>query len=338
MKSLLTKMPNTAPGPDGIPYGFWKRLIKLLDSLQDGTPPPRTFWSVFSELTNDIAERGSPREGFKNANISLFYKKGDPMLVSNYRPISSMNMDCKMYTNLINARLAPWAISKLHPDQKGFMPGRLMNEHTRLVSEVVHLCDAMGTPGFIVGLDQAKAYDRVDQFWLLRVLVAFGLPADLILLISDLTSRCKSRMRINSRYSPYLTLKQGVQQGDPLSCLLFNFSIEPLAIRLRDCIVGLSVPGLRPVKVMLYADDINLFLGNLDSIQEVSNCLTEVSHTIGSKFNMDKTDMKPVGHHAFQQQCFINQDMGGSIIPGAHILRYRYFDPAVSGSRGTRLE
>ena len=320
MKSLLTKMPNTAPGPDGIPYRFWKKLIRKLDSLQDIAPPPRTFWSVFSNLTADIAKRGSSQEGFKDANISLFYKKGDPTLVSNYRPISSMNTDCKMYTNLINARLAPWAVSKLHPDQKGFVLGQLMNEHTRLASEVVHLCDATSMPGFIIGLDQAKAYDRVDQLWLLRVLVAFGLPADLILLISDLTGKCRSRVRINGGYSPYLTLKQGVQQGDPLSCLLFNFSIEPLAIKLRECIVGLSVQGLAPVKVMLYVDNINLFLGGLDSVSEISDCLTEVSHTIGSKFNMDKTDVKPVGPHAFQLDCFTNQDMGGSVIPRAHIL------------------
>jgi len=231
-----------------------------------------------------------------------------------------MNTDCKMYTNLINARLAPWVVSKLHLDQKGFVPGRLMNEHTRLASEVVHLCNATDTPGFVVGLDQAKAYDRVDQFWLLRVLVAFGLPASLVLLISDLTNSCRSRVRINGGYSPYFTMKRGVRQGDPLSCLLFNFSIEPLAIKLRDKILGLSVQGLPPVKVMLYADDVNLFLCSRDSIPEISNCLADVSHTIGSKFNLEKTDVKPVGPHAFQLQCFVDQSMGDSSIPGAHIL------------------
>jgi len=210
MASLLSKMPNTAPGPDGIPYSFWKRLIRLLTSLQDSDSPPRLFWPVFTDLTKDIAVRGSSHAGFKNANVSLFYKKGDPTLVSNYRPISSMNTDCKMYTNLINMRLAPWAVAKLHPDQKGFVPGRLMNEHTRLASEVAHLCDVMGTPGFIVGLDQAKAYDRVDQPWLLQVLVASGLPPDLVLLISDLTNGCRSRVRINSGYSSYFVLKRGV--------------------------------------------------------------------------------------------------------------------------------
>jgi len=320
MRALLSKMPNTVPGPDGIPYDFWKKLACTLDKLQEGDTPPMPFWEAFGSLTRDIAARGSSRAGFKNANISLFYKKGDPTLVSNYRPISSMNTDCKMYTNLINSRLAPWAVAKLHPDQKGFVPGRLMSEHTRLASEVAHLCDATGTPGFIVGLDQAKAYDCVDQQWLLRVLTAFGLPPGLTLLISDITNGCKSQVRINSRYSQYITLKRGVRQGDPLSCLLFNFSIEPLAIRLRDKVVGLTILRLWPVKVMLYADDINLYLGSEDSIPEISRCLEDTSRIIGSKFNMDKTDVKPVGPHDFQLACYENQDMAGSTIPGAHIL------------------
>ena len=80
------------------------------------------------------------------------------------------------------------------------------------------------------------------------------------------------------------------------------------------------MPGLAPIKVMLYADDINLFLGQNDSVQEVSDCLTSVSKVIGSKFNMDKTDVKPVGPHDFQLACYTQQDMGGRTIPGAHIL------------------
>ena len=77
MQSLTSRMPNTAPGPDGIHYGFWKMLIKVLDGLQDGTPPPRTFWSVFADVTKDIALRGSSQEGFKDANISIHVKVHD---------------------------------------------------------------------------------------------------------------------------------------------------------------------------------------------------------------------------------------------------------------------
>jgi len=318
--ALRKKMPNTAPGPDGIPYDFWKKLASLLDSLQKESSPPPVFWGVLLELTCDLRARGTARLGFKDANVSLFFKKGDPTLVSNYCPISSMNTDCKMYTNLVNARLAPWAVAKLHEDQKGFVPGRLMKEHTRLASEVAHLSDASGSPGYIVSLDQAKAYDRVDQAWLLQVLDALRVPKELVALVRDVVSGCRSRVRINSGYSGWFSLRRGVWQGDPLSCLLFNFSIEPLVMRLRRAVNGISLYGLPPVKVMLYADDINLFLSCDDSVDDINECLVATSYAIGSKFNQEKTDVKLVGPPDFRVKCFAEQSMSGPTLPGAYIL------------------
>jgi len=318
--ALKKKMPNTAPGPDGIPYYFWKELARRLDALADSKAPLPLFWPMFQDLTEDIRSRGTSRLGFKDANISLFYKKGDPTLVSNYRPISSMNTDCKMYTNLINNRLAPWAMSKLHDDQKGFVPGRLMSDHTRLATEVAHLSDSTGTDGLIVGLDQAKAYDRVDQAWLLSVLLAMGIPQPLIGAIRDMLPACRSRIRVNSGLSAPFFLKRGVRQGDPLSCLLFNFSIEPLAMRLRAIIRGVSVLGLPPAKVMLYADDTNLFLSPEDSLPAVAACLTSTSYAIGSQFNLDKTDVKPIGTDGFKQLTYDNLLAIQTALPGAYVL------------------
>ena len=236
--ALFDSMPNTAPGPDGIPYSFWKSLHRRILAHNKEHPQSSLvpFWDSFLDLANDVKLNGSSRCGFKDANISLFFKKGDPMLTANYHPISSMNTDCKMYTNLINNRLSPWAIHKLHNDQKGFVPGRLITEHTRLASMVAHLAEATNSDGFIISLDQAKAYDRVDQHWLLCVLSRMGLDPDLISIIRDLTHKCRSHIHINGGYSPFFTLHRGVCQGDPLSCLLFNFSIEPLAMRLRHAV------------------------------------------------------------------------------------------------------
>lgn len=184
--ALKKKMPNTALGPDGIPYTFWKALASLVDK-QKHLP---SFWDTFRSLTDDIHNRGTNCCWFKDANISLFYKKGDPTLTKNYWPISSMNTDCKMWSNLINSRLTPWAVSKIHPDQKGFIPGRYITEHTRLAAEVAHLSNSTNKNGYIVSLDQAKAYDRTDIPWLLDVLSAMGVCTDLIELIKDHTFQC----------------------------------------------------------------------------------------------------------------------------------------------------
>ena len=139
--------------------------------------PPLETWQTILLLV-------APLDADLRTNVSLFYTKGDPMLTKNYHPISSMNTDCKMYTNLVNSCLALWAVSKIHTDQKGFTPGRYITEHTCLASEVSHLSNATSTNGYIVSLDQAKAYDRTDLPWLLSVLSAMGIDAHLVSLIN----------------------------------------------------------------------------------------------------------------------------------------------------------
>jgi hypothetical protein len=157
-----------------------------------------------------------------------------------------MNMDCKMYTNLVNAHLAPWAMSKLHGDQKGFVPLCYITEHTRLCAEITHLSDITDTPGYIVSLDQAKAYHHVDVSLLLSTLAAMGLPTDLIDMIQDITADCRTCVCINSGYSCPFKLWRGIRQGNPLSCLLYTFSIEPMGMCLRQSIWGISLLGLPP--------------------------------------------------------------------------------------------
>ena len=296
--SLRTKMPNTAPGPDGLPYGFYKALASKVKALATPGSGVRPFWAVFQDLANDIQEHGSNRCNFKLANLSLFYKKGDPTLVSNYRPISSMNTDCKMYTNLVNGRISPWAVSKIHPDQAGFVPGRLITDHTRLASEVAHLSNTSGTDGYIVSLDQAKAYDKTDIPWLLRVLTAMGIPDDLVSLIDDVTSGCRTRVRINSGLSSSYVLNIGLRQGDPLSPILYDFSIEPLGMRMRQTISGISCFGLPPAKLLMYADDMNLFVSKNENFPRIRSVLNNTTLAIGCKFNLDKTDVLMVGSTA----------------------------------------
>ena len=346
VRSLRPKMHNTAPGPDGIQNGFWKALAARVDSLEGDSSPPLSFWEAYRELTDDLRSRGTSRCHFKDANLSLFFKKGDPTLVANYRPISSMNTDCKMYTNLVNSRLAPWAVAKLHMDQKGFVPNRLITEHTRLAVEVAHLSNSTGTDGFLVSLDQAKAYDRTDLAWLIRVLEAMGLCPDLVSLISDIVYGCHTRVRINGAYSRPYTLERGVRQGDPLSCLLYAFSIEPMGMRLRDAIVGISTHGLPPVKLIMYADDMNLFLSTADDLPLIKSTLDASSLAIGSKFNYEKTDILLVGtpaHRALPSSDFpeIHSCFTGAFIlpPGSplRVLGVWVSSPDFAAARWTQI-
>jgi len=168
-----------------------------------------------------------------------------------------------------------------------------------------------------VSLDQAKAYDRTDLPWLVAVLTAMGVCGDLIALIKDHTYRCRARVRINSGYSSPFHLLRGVQQGDPLSCLLYAFSLEPLGHQLRNKIHGISVLNLPPAKLMMYADDTNLFLSAAnDNVEDVAKCLEDTSYAIGCKFNLDKTNVLPV--RSDRHKTRTKED--GVNLPGAYVL------------------
>ena len=51
---LKLKMPNTAPGPDGLPYGFYKQLASKLDMAIKNGANVTSFWDAFTDLSNEV--------------------------------------------------------------------------------------------------------------------------------------------------------------------------------------------------------------------------------------------------------------------------------------------
>ena len=69
-------------------------------------------------------------------------------------------------------------------------------------------------------------------------------------------------------------------------------------MRLHSAIQGISVFSLPPAKLIMYADDTNLFLSQDDDLALIRSELSATSLAIGSKFNYKKTDILLIGSHA----------------------------------------
>ena len=76
---------------------------------------------------------------------------------------------------------------------------------------------------------------------------------------------------INGIISEPFKVSRGVRQGDPLSCLLFNLAIEPLANSLRKSnLNGYQIPGSNDnLKTTLFANDTTVFLAKTDDYDEL---------------------------------------------------------------------
>ena len=105
----------------------------------------------------------------------------------------------------------------------------------------------------------------------------------------------------NGIVSDFFTLEKGVRQGCPLSALLFVISIEILACKIRQCkeISGIKLPlqdyVKNEVKISMYADDITVFLTDVNDIKCVLDILRKFSKVSGLKLNSIKTEAMWIG-------------------------------------------
>lgn len=127
--------------------------------------------------------------------------------------------------------------------------------------------------------------------YLFFILGKFGFDSNFISWIKLLYSSPTASVYTNGIRSPPFSLQRGTRQDCPLSSLLFNLAIEPLAIWLRshNGFEGISRHGLVH-KLSLYADDLLLYISNpAASLPPVLDILDKFGQLSGYKINLQKS-------------------------------------------------
>ncbi|KAG1400351.1 hypothetical protein G6F59_013187 [Rhizopus arrhizus] len=159
---------KSSPGTDGLPYEILSLVLKH---------PGISNLAV--KVYNDALLQGIfPRSGL-STSTALLPKKGDLTSLKNWRPISLINTDAKIFTRLLNCRLMSVFSSRISPHQMGFMPQRFIGEHGRLLQLIMSSVSIQKSSAVGLLLDQEKAYDRVHPEYLSQVMRRFGIPAQL---------------------------------------------------------------------------------------------------------------------------------------------------------------
>ena len=133
----------------------------------------------------------------------------------------------------------------------------------------------------------------MDWGFLGSTLVKMGFGPSFIGWIDLFYSSVQNAVKVNGYLSPFFGLSRGVQQGCPLSPLLYVLYPEVLAcnIRSNSRIKGLSIPGcpttLSPI--CQYADDTSLVVTSDDSIRAVFDTYRVFELGSGSRLNQSKS-------------------------------------------------
>jgi len=163
-------------------------------------------------------------------------------------------------------------------------------------------------------------YDKLTHLYLWKILEKLGFPRESIEMIKVLYQDARTSVIINGVISEPFTVTRGVRQGDLMSCILFNLGIEPLAANIRSSnIKGISIPNLKEsIKVSLFADNMTVILTKDDSFNELMRLLQRWCSVLGTKFNMEKTEIIPVGTDEYRRKVRETKTLnnGKESIPG----------------------
>ena len=245
LHTTLTSCKDSSPGPDGIPYS----LIKLT-------------WNYFGPLLLDswnyAIQTGSLTHSHEESYLKLLPKDGkDPNLLKNWRPITLSNCDLKIITKTFANKLSSNLKNVISHCQTAYMKDRQISDNLHILQFAVEKCTELDSPSMIVSLDAEKAFDSVEHWYIEEVLKYIGLEK-FINIFNLLYKNQKVSIHINNRIAGHYTIKNGVKQGDALSCILFILSIEPLLrnINKDENIKPLNIKGVNIPKAVAYADDV----------------------------------------------------------------------------------
>ena len=138
-------------GPNRIPNAVYKKMSTV-------------FAKPFCALVNETRRTGKIPAHFLEGDISMLYKKGDREDPRNYRPITLLNTDYKIFTRILSKRMSTIVHQFVSEAQKGFVPGVFIAEATMLLKLIEsHVNDEPeDRQGIFLFLDMEKAFDRVS--------------------------------------------------------------------------------------------------------------------------------------------------------------------------------
>ena len=149
-KVLKSFKKGKSPGIDGLPVEFYDKFWDIL---------VHELLTVFKEF--DRHDRLP--DSFRTGIVTLLHKKDDKTDLKNWRPITLLNFDCKLFSKLLSGRMSQVLEDVIHPDQACAVPGRKITDSLILIRDAICFARDRNIRLVVLNLDFEKAFDRVSH-------------------------------------------------------------------------------------------------------------------------------------------------------------------------------
>ena len=169
---------------------------------------------------------------WKQTRLKVILKKGDAQLTENYRPIAVLPILYKVFGQIVCGRLRKTLYDAQSCDQAGFRLGFGCDDHLSAITLFAEKFSEVNRALWVVAVDFKKAFDTIDHASLWNALVEQRVPHVYISCLMKLYDR-QVRVEQCNRLSKKFMIKRGTKQGDPISPILFNTTLEAIMRSLK---------------------------------------------------------------------------------------------------------
>ena len=285
-ESIHALQGNKTPGFDSIPIEFYWKFSDLISK-------------ILCFIFNSYLHQGKMYDSAYTGIISLMYKgAGDRSLRENWRPLTLLNVDYKIYAKVLARRLDKVMTTLVHPDQTSSVSGRTIKDSIAHVMSVIHYADNLNADAMILSVDHQAAFDMVEWPFIFETFKAMNFGPNFISYVGAVykQGKVRSAVNVNGFISEFFEISRGIRQGCPFSALAYNATSEVLAhyIRTTRMISGIPLCGTN-CRITKYADDTSLFLSRWDEIDSVFQIFENYKLASGSRLKHAKTQLLLLG-------------------------------------------
>ena len=203
--------------------------------------------------------------------IALIHKDGAKDDPNNYRGICIMNALLKILCTLLNSRLTSFCDKKnlINNEQIGFRKNNRTSDHILTIKATVnkYVNDVQNKKLYACFIDFQKAFDSVWHEALFRKLENNGINGNFLDLIKNIYKKTKCAVKLRDKTTKFFGYEKGVQQGNPLSPLLFNLFINDIFEAVKNG-GPVSLDDTNFFNALMYADDLIIMATSKEELQK----------------------------------------------------------------------